>query len=178
VELQTSSGRQLHYGKLVIRDADGREIQGRIEVQANILHLLIADAGAVYPLVIDPLLTASADTQLESNRALAQFGVSVAGAGDVNGDGYADIVVGAFSYDAAFVYHGGPHGITPTAAVQLESNQGGVGFGQSVAGAGDINGDGYADVIVGAPGYDRGQRQTDEGVMDYNPCKTVGSRRE
>ena len=38
-------------------------------------------------------------------------------------------------------------------------------FGRSVAEAGDINGDGYADVIVGAPGYEAPAAQTDEGAF-------------
>jgi hypothetical protein len=107
----------------------------------------------------------SADAQLRSNQASAALGTSVAGAGDVNGDGYADVIVGAPSYDAgevdegaAFVFLGGSSGVaegTPlTAAAQLESDQAGAALGTSVAAAGDVDGDGYADVIVGAPAYD------------------------
>jgi hypothetical protein len=99
--------------------------------------------------------------------------MSVAGAGDVNGDGYADVIVGALAYNAgqstegaAFLFPGGPSGIASgspaTAVAQLESNQSGGWLGLSVAGAGDVNGDGFADVIAGAPGYDNGQ--TDEGT--------------
>jgi len=89
-----------------------------------------------------------------------QFGLSVAGAGDVNGDGFADVIVGArfkngTLYGAAYIYYGGPGAdaspdLTLTGAVHSD------GFGNSVAGAGDINGDGFADVIVGAPGNDAG----------------------
>jgi len=115
-------------------------------------------------------LTAAA--QLESNQASAAFGY-VAGAGDVNGDGYADVIVGATGYDAgqsdegaAFVYLGGASGVVDgdrsTAAAHLESSQNAAFLGWSVAGAGDVNGDGYADVIVGARDYDAGQ--TDEGA--------------
>ncbi|MBW2541023.1 MAG: FG-GAP repeat protein [Deltaproteobacteria bacterium] len=115
----------------------------------------------------------TADAQLESNQASAALGTSVAGAGDVNGDGYADVIVGAPSYDAgeadegaAFVFLGSasgvPDGNPVTADAQLESNQGSAALGTSVAGAGDVNGDGYADVIVGAPSYDAGE--ADEGA--------------
>ena len=92
----------------------------------------------------------------------------MATAGDVNGDGYADVIVGAFGYDngqadegRAFVYHGSAGGLSGSAAWTAESDQAGAWFGSSVATAGDVNGDGYADVIVGAPYYDNGQ--TDEG---------------
>src|SRR5690242_14058941 len=85
------------------------------------------------------------------------LGLSVAGAGDVNGDGYADIIVGADHNDAggtdagrAYVVFGGP-GPTRLPNWVLTGGSGGGLFGNSVAGAGDVNGDGYADVIVGAP---------------------------
>jgi hypothetical protein len=95
------------------------------------------------------------------------MGYNVAGAGDVNGDGYADVIVGAPLYSAgqgsegaAFVFLGSAVGIAngnpATAAARLESNQAGALMGYSVAGAGDVNGDGYADVIVGSNGYSAG----------------------
>jgi hypothetical protein len=104
----------------------------------------------------------SAAARFESDQADAQLGGSVSGAGDVNGDGYADMIVGASLYDAgeidegaAFVFLGGASGIAggdPAASdAQLESNQATAWLGTSVSGVGDLNGDGYADVIVGAP---------------------------
>jgi hypothetical protein len=100
---------------------------------------------------------------VESNRAGARLGATVANAGDVNGDGFADIVVGAPNYanpevneGAVFVYFGGTAGFQSTSWVQ-EGNAAGLYLGISVAGAGDVNGDGYADLIAGAPGYSNGQ---------------------
>jgi hypothetical protein len=173
VVFRSSGGRQLRYGALRAVDSAGSALPARFEVASEELEIVVDDAGAIYPLRIDPLLTAIADAQLESNQASAEFGWSVAGAGDVNGDGYADVIVGARLYDAgqtdegaAFVFLGGPSGITSggpaTGVAQLESNQGNAQFGSSVSAAGDVNGDGYADVIVGAPFYDAGQ--TDEGA--------------
>ncbi|MCF2490952.1 FG-GAP-like repeat-containing protein [Dyadobacter sp. CY347] len=106
---------------------------------------------------------------LEKNQAEAQMGYSVASAGDVNGDGYADVIVGAMFYDngqnnegAAFIYQGSATGLSATPVSILEGNQAGAQFGSNVSSAGDVNGDGYSDVLVGAILYDKGQG--DEGA--------------
>ncbi len=85
-----------------------------------------------------------------------QFGYSVSGAGDINGDGYADLVVGAFEDDnngdasgSARVFSGFDGSVLYTFDGDASKDR----LGHSVSGAGDINNDGYGDVIVGAP-YD------------------------
>lgn len=100
----------------------------------------------------------------------AQFGYSVSAAGDVNADGFSDIVVGAPEFDngagkegRVFIYHGSPNGPSNIAATSLIANQAGAKFGFSVSAAGDVNGDGIGDVVVGAPYYDGGQN--DEGAV-------------
>ncbi|MCI0635917.1 MAG: integrin alpha, partial [Actinobacteria bacterium] len=82
----------------------------------------------------------------------ATFGEAVSSAGDVNGDGYADVIVGAPGAGGAYVYHGSPTGLAATPAWTVQVF--GVQFGRAVSSAGDVNGDGYADVIAGAPGAD------------------------
>jgi hypothetical protein len=102
----------------------------------------------------------------ESNQVGAMLG-EVAAAGDVNGDGYGDVVVGAYYYDngqsnegRSYVYLGTPVGLSSSADWAAESNQASAMMG-SVAGGGDVNGDGYSDVLVGASNYDNGH--TNEG---------------
>ncbi len=98
------------------------------------------------------------DTQNDPGNTVGDaFGASVASAGDVDGDGYADLVVGApgasGSAGSAYVYLGGASGLARI-PLPLEDPGGMAGdaFGASVASAGDVNGDGYADLVVGAPG--------------------------
>ena len=93
-------------------------------------------------------------------------GESVSTAGDVNGDGFADLIVGSPSHDvngsnagAAYVIFGKATGFS--SSINLASLNGTSGFqisgeltndqiGRKVSSAGDFNGDGFADVIVGS----------------------------
>ncbi|RMH36800.1 MAG: hypothetical protein D6694_13560 [Gammaproteobacteria bacterium] len=104
-------------------------------------------------------LSALPDWSYVSDQSGAQFGVSVSTAGDVNSDGYDDIIVGAFRYNAglgdrqgkAFVFYGSESGLSATPDWTMASDQSMSQFGYSVGTAGDVNGDGYDDVIIGAP---------------------------
>ena len=156
------------YHDLKVWDADYKRLSSHMELTGDELALVVDDSNACYPVTIDPLSTTPA-LILESDQAGALMGYSVASAGDVNGDGYNDVIVGAYQYDngqagegAAFVYHGSASGISMTPASTIESNQADANIGYSVASAGDVNGDGYGDVIVGARYYDNGQ--IDEGA--------------
>jgi hypothetical protein len=86
-----------------------------------------------------------------------QFSSSLASAGDVNGDGFADLVVGAYGASTASVFLGSAGGLSPSAAFVLAVLEPFNGFGSSVASAGDVNGDGFADLVVGAPGANNEQ---------------------
>ncbi|MFZ1320679.1 MAG: FG-GAP-like repeat-containing protein, partial [Ignavibacteria bacterium] len=95
------------------------------------------------------------DVTLYGETSSSQFGASVSGAGDVNGDGYSDVIVGAnnFSPDGkAYIYFGGAT-MDSIADVTLLPEASSITFGISVSTAGDINGDGYSDVIVSSAYY-------------------------
>src|SRR5690606_5615265 len=83
-------------------------------------------------------------------KASAASGHSVCGAGDVNGDGFDDVIVGAANYsgdkqqEGAFILAmGSADGIVSGTGTIIEGNQAHSDFAASVSGAGDVNGDGY-----------------------------------
>ncbi|MEM6830990.1 MAG: putative Ig domain-containing protein, partial [Bacteroidota bacterium] len=107
-------------------------------------------------------------------------GGSVSSAGDVNGDGHTDLIVGASGLDdnanragGAYVVFGKDAAVDGNfpASMDLSALDGSNGFkllgeenydgaGGSVSGAGDVNGDGFDDLIIGADGFDVGERST------------------
>ncbi|WP_177194185.1 FG-GAP-like repeat-containing protein [Dyadobacter sp. SG02] len=123
-----------------------------------------------------------AATILQSNQANAQAGTSVSSAGDLNKDGYSDVLVGAPYYDAGqndegavFVYFGGGGGLNTNPNQVLEINQDGANFGISVAMAGDVNGDGYSDILAGAHQYDNGQNNEGAAFLYYGSAAGAGA---
>ncbi len=129
-------------------------IAGVMFVLGSVLVGSIATAG----LATNPSWTA------EGGPDSRWFGLSVASAGDVNGDGYSDVIIGDYGYDndetnegRTVAYYGSPAGLSAAPDWVIEGNQAWAFFGFSVSSAGDVNGDGYDDVIVGSIFFDNGE---------------------
>ena len=136
-------------------------------------------------------LAVSAKWTTESNSADAELGAAVSSAGDVDGDGYDDVVVGVPFYSGAgvtdggraLVFHGQSTGIASVASTTINGSTANELLGTSVAGVGDVNGDGYEDVAVGSPDYNgQGRVQVFHGssigadaVPDSTLLGTTGS---
>ena len=255
----------LRYGDLIVTDAAGRRLpayfslspgQDRPTVQPEGLlgegeariRLTINATSALYPITVDPTITGLATDPAwtaEGDQNWAWFGWSVRTAGDVNGDGYSDVIVGAPCYDGgqalegrAYVYHGSAAGLDaapfwtaesnradaafgcvgwdgggrerrrlrrrhrrrellrqrpavrgaglrlstaarrawrPSPAWTAESDQDNAEFGGSVGTAGDVNGDGYGDVIVGARYYNNGQPYEGQAYVYHGSPMGLGA---
>ena len=95
-------------------------------------------------------LSSTATTSITGASTYAYLGRHVDGVGDVNGDGYDDVVIGAYGISRAYLHLGSAAGISSTAATTFSGSD--TNYGYAVSGAGDVNGDGYDDVLVGAMG--------------------------
>jgi hypothetical protein len=150
----------VRYGSLEAQDAVGRPVPVTMSVQAGSLVIVVDDGGAVWPITVQALAS-SPVWNVSINQAGASFGNAVSTAGDVDGNGYSDVIVGAYAYDEGqadegkvFVFLGSAGGLSTSPAWSAQSDQAGANMGSSVSTAGDVNGDGYGDVIAGAYLYD------------------------
>lgn len=160
--LTSESGSKLYYRDLQCWDANKRPLDATMAYAGGRIRIDVAVSNATFPVTIDPLIVngspANADAILQANKAGAQMGYNVSTAGDINADGYGDVLVGAPQYDngqakegAVFVYYGAATGLSTNNPQILEVNKAGALMGFSVSSAGDVNNDGFADIIVGAP---------------------------
>jgi hypothetical protein len=124
--------------------------------------------GASLPATIDLSSLGSAGLTIFGADAGDRSGISVSGAGDVNGDGFDDLLIGAFWADASgnaksyagdsYVIFGGASlpstidlaALTAAQGITIFGADGGDQSGFSVSSAGDVNGDGFDDLLIGA----------------------------
>jgi hypothetical protein len=108
--------------------------------------------------------------QLLGQQDAAWFGNAISNAGDVNGDGYADLIVGSpmhtngvghASEGLVSLFSGSISGLNTSPSWTYENDQNASNLGLAVSTAGDLDADGYSDVVCGAPFYDG--TETDEG---------------
>ena len=177
---QAASGNadQLFYQDLKCWDANQIPLSAHLAYTNGRIQIDVDVENAAYPVTIDPLIVngnpANADALLEANKAGAQMGYNVSSAGDINADGFSDVLVGAPLYDngqvkegAVFVYYGAATGLPVNSPQILESNKTGALLGWSVANAGDVNNDGFADIVAGAPLYTNGQYAEGVALVYY-----------
>jgi len=96
----------------------------------------------------------------------------VSAAGDVNNDGYADVLIGSKIVGQAYIYYGGET-IDDISDVTIQGFADGDYFGRSVSGAGDVNGDGFDDVVVGCDYGFTGQVRVYFGASEMDSLQDV-----
>lgn len=162
------------YTNLLVWDACGQILPAQLICEPgcdDVIAIEVDDAHATYPIVIDPVASVPSTTIL-GPISLSQFGRAVSGAGDLNGDGYSDVVIGAPNGAAgenneglAYVYYGSATGVGTVPNVVLQSNQVNAFFGYSVSTAGDVNGDGFSDLLIGAQNWESVAAEAQEGAV-------------
>jgi Ca2+-binding RTX toxin-like protein len=135
-------------------------------------------------------LTSAQGFIIQGADAYDRAGRSVASAGDVNGDGFDDLIIGAYVGDnggdragEAYVIFGKASGLANIDLTNLTSAQGFIiqgadandYAGRSVASAGDINGDGFDDLIIGAPGGDNGGDRAGEAYVIFGKASGLAN---
>ncbi|HEX5636700.1 MAG TPA: integrin alpha, partial [Gammaproteobacteria bacterium] len=126
----------------------------------------LVDIGAAYLFTNSSSgMKSAADWKVSSDQTYSGFGISVAGLGDVNLDGFDDVAVGAHHYTddqslegMVFAYRGSPIGLESTPKWTGGGNKADADFGFSIANAGDVDDDVNNDLLVGAPLYKRDER--------------------
>lgn len=159
----------LAYENLKVFDHSGKTLKAKFKLTGHKLAIHVDDQFAQYPLVIDPLTTTPNWTQ-EQNQANASFGYTVAYVGDVNGDSFGDVLVGAPYFDngftdegRVFLYYGSSSGLSATPGWSYSCGKTDCQLGYSLDGAGKVNNDTFFDFIIGAPNYTNGQNE--EGAV-------------
>jgi len=125
----------------------------QLGAEPDVLWIVVDDSGADYPITVDPDLASNEDIirPTDSDTSDTRFGFASDGVGDVNADGYDDILVGAYNnYGYAYLYYGSTVGIATAAEQRIDAPLAAADarFGSAVSGAGATNGDEVADPPV------------------------------
>jgi hypothetical protein len=153
-----------------LSDPDGSSVSGEFAWNADFTSVTFSPSGRLsYATEYTAEISDPASSSLSTNKAIASETASfkTMTEGDTDGDGYADLVVGAFGMDvggnsdagAAYLFKGSASGIETTSAVKWEGEAADERLGLNWDTA-DLNGDGYADVIIGVP-----NRNSDKGTV-------------
>lgn len=120
---------------------------------------------------------ADADHAWDGAETWDVAGWSVAGAGDVDGDGRDEIITGAYGTDDGGYSAGAAHilGADGGILASLLGDAADDRAGWSVSGVGDLDGDGFADVLVGGPGLDAGAAGAGGAWLFYGPLSGLRS---
>jgi len=178
LQLTGQAGSKWSYSGLSSWDAARTPLSGRFDLGPRGALIVVDDADAVYPVVIDPVLSEDARIEEGSGATGGLFGISVSSAGDVDNDGFADVVVGAYTADGfssesgvAYVYLGSSAGVVASSEIVLKEPSGAAGdrYGAAVA-TGDVDADGFSDVVVGAYGW-----EDDQGAAYLHYGSTSGT---
>lgn len=142
------------------------------------------------PITPAPATSAIGDTELKLKATDPQkgdsWGLSVEGIGDLDGDGFGDVVVGAPGWDdgasdagAAFIYLGAATGPSSASEIPLlaASPRASDYLGDELAPVGDLDGDGHADLLVGARRYGDGDDRTGTAFLYMGASSGVATAR-
>ena len=156
-------------------------------------YVIFGTTSSVSAVNLDDVALGTGGFKITGEAAGDFTGISISSAGDVNGDGIDDLVIGAqgdaaggygYNSGAAFVVFGTTSSVS---AVNLDDVAGGTGgfkitgennydvAGRSVSSAGDVNGDGIDDLLVGARGNDAGGSQAGAAYVVFGTTSSVSA---